>query len=170
MELRGKGGGTHLAKNVAQVIFSPIQTVVWHAHRQLEAHYNCLNDFGRKLIISLIYVTSSNGGKKEKVTEVASASGKNKTKTKTIWVFPLNLKANSTDKPVSKCKKENKWQRKKNNRPNCLCGCQPECTCTGGGRGGLPMTEGGYRHPLPNWPKYRIQTKPGETFPVVSVW
>lgn len=33
--------------------------------------------FRKKAHVSLIYVTSSNGGKKEKVAEVASASGKN---------------------------------------------------------------------------------------------
>lgn len=89
----------------------------------------------------LLYFLKAERKKEKKQTTFTCASWK----TKTIWVFRLNLKANSTerfvqqhhktaDKPVSKTERGTK-KRKKNTRrhlPNCRCECQPECTCIWG--------------------------------------
>lgn len=92
---------------------------------------------------------SSDSRKREKKMLVPLGKKKSTTTTKQSGCFSLNLKANSTecfvqqnhkraDKQVSKCEKQKMRVTQKNtrrHRPNCLCQCQPECTCivVGGG-------------------------------------
>lgn len=135
----------------------PIQTVVWHTHRQLEKWHRLITIVWTisEIHVSLtyFYFTSSNSRKKNKLNVACASWKKNKNK-KTIWVFSLNLKAkNSTEcfvqTPPQNIRQTNfsffftnvEWYRKntRRHRPNCLCGCQPECTCIGKG---LRMTGG----------------------------
>lgn len=115
-------GGHTSRKNVAQVTFSlPIQTVVWHTHGQQERWHRLITIVWtyQKNQVNLFLFDLQQQKEKKKF---ACVSWK-KTKQKTIWVFSLNVKANSTkcfvqqhhkttDRPLSKRKKQSRWHRK----------------------------------------------------------
>lgn len=79
MKLRGKSGDDAAAQCSTGYIFTNTDSCLTRA-QTAGGSLQLSERFWKKAHVSLIYVTSSNGGKKEKVAELVSASGKRKKK------------------------------------------------------------------------------------------